>query len=149
MNFKKLTIVLFVLAMLIFAVGCAKKTVAPQPVPEPVATPEPAPAPEPAPIVEQPKEEVKQEVKPVAPASGSVTYSDTGFEPAEIKVAVGATVTWENNAKFTLLISEKTKTIVSKKTVHGEKAETTFTKAGTYEYLNVIKANHKGKVIVE
>src|SRR3989338_10413266 len=143
MNFKKLTIVLFVLAMLIFAVGCAKKTIAPQPASEPVATPEPVPAPEPVPV-ETPKEIVKEEVKPAAPASGSVAYSDTGFEPAEIKVAVGATVTWENTAKVTLLISEKTKTIVSKKTVPGEKAETTFTKAGTYEYLNLVKANHKG-----
>jgi len=147
MNLKKLGIVLLVLAMVIFAVGCAKKA-PPAPAPEPVAVPEPAPAPEPAPV-EPPKEVVKEEVKPVAPASGSVKYSDTGFDPAEVKVAVGATVTWENTAKVPLLISEKTKTIVSKRTVPGEKVETTFTKAGTFEYINAVKANHKGKVVVE
>ncbi len=152
MNLKKLTIVLLVLAMLIFAVGCAK-TVAPSaPAPAPVVAPEPtpAPAPEPAPV-ELPKEEVKEEVKPAAPASGTVKYTDAGFEPAEVKVSVGGKVVWENKGKKSMLLLEKGGLFAGKSrtTAVDGTWEFTFTKAGTFEYFNKLNSAQKGKVIVE
>ena len=149
MKLKKLFTVLVVLTLLMIAVGCTKQVTAPAPSPQPVAAPEAAPAPEPAPVQET-KEVKPVEVKePEAPKSGDIVLTDTGFEPAELTVSVGAKVVWENKAKVSLLVQEKSRLFVSKKIVTGDKYDFTFTKAGTYEYTNILKASQKGKVVVK
>ena len=151
MKIKNLFIVLVVLGILLIAVGCAKQAPAPAPAPQPAAA-QPQAAPEPGPVVEEKKEEVKPvEVKqPEAPKSGDVVMTDTGFEPAELTVSVGAKVTWENKAKKSMLVLEKGGLFmgIGKTTASGGKWDYTFTKAGTFELFNKI-GTQKGKVIVK
>jgi plastocyanin len=145
MKIRNLAIILVVLTMLI-AVGCAKQAPAPASKPAPVAEPEPVVVAEP---VAEPEPVVEEEVAEPAPQSGDVILGDAGFEPSELTVAVGATVVFENQGKSVGIVSSKARGFNSGRLVSGDKWEHTFEEAGTFEYLNTIKASQKGTIVVE
>jgi len=86
-------------------------------------------------------------------ATNEVVIKSSSFQPSEITVAAGDTVTWTNE-------DSATHTVTGDKTVAGDDFESgnlgngktfshTFSQAGTYPYHCSIHTNMKGTVIVE
>lgn len=86
-----------------------------------------------------------------------VTYSNEGFAPKEIDVAVGQTVRFVNESSGNMWVASAvhpSHTVLpefdEKKSIgNGEVYEFTFTKAGAWEYHNHVKPSAGGKVNVE
>ncbi|MEK6864271.1 MAG: cupredoxin family copper-binding protein [Nanoarchaeota archaeon] len=80
-------------------------------------------------------------------AGNVVTISGFAFDPAEIKVNAGSSVTWinEDSAPHTI----KFDAFESEKLNSGDKYEHTFAAAGEYAYVCSIHPSMKGKVIVQ
>ena len=77
----------------------------------------------------------------------AVIIKDFAFDPAEIKVNAGSSVTWinEDSAPHTI----KFDAFESEKLNSGDKYEHTFAAAGEYAYVCSIHPSMKGKVIVQ
>src|SRR3989338_4894200 len=122
--------------VLLFVAACAK----PQPV-EPVAPVQPE-----QPIVEPVQPPV---VQPVTPSGADVqVLGRGGFEPIDVKIAVGGTVTFKVMDKSNHKISQIGSDITSPLLKPGDTYERTFSEAGTYEVLDVVFGK-KLKVTVE
>jgi plastocyanin len=85
------------------------------------------------------------------PAAGAkVTIANFAFDPAEITVPVGATVTWTNqdDVPHTVTSDDKT-TFGSSGLDTGDTFQFRFSKPGTYGYFCSIHPMMTGKVIVK
>ncbi|MEJ7721908.1 MAG: cupredoxin family copper-binding protein [Ilumatobacteraceae bacterium] len=82
-------------------------------------------------------------------AADEVTIADFAFDPAELEVAAGATVTWTNNDSATHTVESDDETLMSGDLPNGATYEMTFDEPGTYEYVCGIHPNMAGTVIVK
>ncbi|MDQ3351347.1 MAG: cupredoxin domain-containing protein [Actinomycetota bacterium] len=80
---------------------------------------------------------------------GAVTIADFAFDPAEIEVAAGATVTWTNEDSATHTVESDDDTLMSGDLDNGATYEMTFDEPGTYQYVCGIHPNMEGTVIVK
>ena len=83
-------------------------------------------------------------------AVAEVAIVDFGFEPAEIEVPTGTTVTWTNEGAVIHTTTDKArdKAWDSKVMETGDTFSYTFTEAGTYEYWCALHPNMLGTVVV-
>jgi amicyanin len=84
-----------------------------------------------------------------AGAVATVGMDHTTFNPSEITVAPGTTVTWVNNEAMPHNVADLNKGFRSKILAKDDKFSFTFATAGEYDYLCLIHPNMKGKVIVK
>lgn len=84
-----------------------------------------------------------------APAASAVKIDNFSFSPAELKVAVGTTVTWTNGDDIPHTVVSTDKVFKSKVLDTGDKYSFTFSTAGTYPYFCSIHPKMTGKVIVQ
>lgn len=127
---------LILLAFSLFLFGCAQQYGAsPTPV---LATPEPSQsAPSPGASPSQ------------AAAGASVEISGFAFEPAELSVSVGTTVTWTNkDAAPHQVVSDSGSELASETLSQGGSYSHVFNAAGTFEYHCAIHPNMTGRIIV-
>jgi len=83
-----------------------------------------------------------------APVTGNaVTIQNFAFNPPELQVKVGDTVTWTNmdSASHTI----KSDLFQSDTLKNGDSFSFTFDTAGTYDYICGLHPSMKGKIIVE
>jgi len=71
------------------------------------------------------------------------------FTPAEVKVPVGATVTWTNGDDIPHTVVSTDKVFKSKVVDSDGKYTFTFDKAGTYPYFCSIHPKMTGKIVVQ
>jgi len=83
------------------------------------------------------------------PAAMDVRIDNFSFTPAELKVPVGATVTWKNGDDIPHTIVSTDKVFKSKVLDSDDKYSFTFGTAGTYTYFCSIHPKMTGKVIVQ
>jgi amicyanin len=86
---------------------------------------------------------------PSKPATAEVTIDNFSFSPAEVKVAVGTTVTWTNHDDIPHTVVSTEKVFKSKVLDSEEKYSFTFTTAGSYGYFCSIHPKMTAKVIVQ
>jgi len=82
-------------------------------------------------------------------AADEVTIADFAFDPAEIEVAAGATITWTNEDSATHTVESDDETLMSGDLDNGATYEMTFDEPGTYQYVCGIHPNMEGTVIVK
>ncbi len=126
---------LFVLLVALLLIGCAPQEPAPE------AGEEGAPA---APAA--PKEAAPAE--PEAAAEAAVDITATAFDPEEVTIKAGGTVTWTNTGTSASMIAGPKK-LFSEKVNAGETYSQTFEEAGEYQIMNIIPAKFFGTVTVE
>lgn len=97
-----------------------------------------------------------QQASPAAVEGSVITYSDSGFSPASIKVKVGETVTFKNDSESTVQVNSAvhpTHTLYPELNIGsiapGESKSVTFTTAGTKKYHNHLDAGQTGTIVVE
>ncbi len=78
-----------------------------------------------------------------------VKIDNFSFGPAQLKVAVGTTVTWTNRDDIPHTAVSTDKIFKSKVMDTDEKFSFTFSKPGTYEYFCSIHPKMTGKVVVQ
>lgn len=83
-----------------------------------------------------------------ATAAGTVTIVDFGFEPAELTVAKGATVTWSNTGDATHTVKWSDGTPESAGLTGGATYERTFETAGSFPYVCGIHGSMTGTIAV-
>jgi plastocyanin len=71
------------------------------------------------------------------------------FNPAEINVPVGSTVTWSNEDSVTHTVTARDNTFDSGNLPAGGTFNYTFEEKGTFEYYCTLHPNMEGKVVVE
>ena len=83
--------------------------------------------------------EAPAETSAAAPAegAGAVTIANFAFDPADVEVAAGTTVTWTNDDSFE-----------SEDMSQGDTFDHTFDAAGTFDYICAIHPSMKGTVTV-
>ena len=83
-------------------------------------------------------------------AANTVEIKGFAFNPGEITVTKGTTVTWANkdSAPHTVTTTNAPVAFDSGRINKGEQFSQTFDTAGTYEYYCSIHPNMRGKVIV-
>jgi plastocyanin len=84
-----------------------------------------------------------------APSATEVKIDNFSFGPAELKVPVGATVTWTNHDDIPHTAVSNDKIFKSKVLDTDEKFSFTFSKPGTYEYFCSIHPKMTGKIVVQ
>jgi len=82
-------------------------------------------------------------------AADEVTIADFAFDPAELEVTAGATVTWTNDDSATHTVESDDGTLMSDDLPNGATYEMTFDEPGTYEYVCGIHPNMSGTVVVK
>ena len=82
-------------------------------------------------------------------APTDVKIDNFSFGPAELKVPIGATVTWTNRDDIPHTVVSTDKAFKSKVMDSDEKYSFTFGTAGTYTYFCSIHPKMTGKVIVQ
>jgi plastocyanin len=83
------------------------------------------------------------------PDATEVKIDNFSFGPAELKVPVGATVTWTNHDDIPHTAVSNDKIFKSKVLDTDEKFSFTFSKPGTYEYFCSIHPKMTGKIVVQ
>jgi amicyanin len=83
------------------------------------------------------------------PDATEVKIDNFSFGPAELKVQVGATVTWTNHDDIPHTAVSSDKIFKSKVLDTDEKFSFTFSKPGTYEYFCSIHPKMTGKIVVQ
>src|ERR1700719_2564155 len=83
------------------------------------------------------------------PNASEVKIDNFSFGPAELKVPVGATVTWTNRDDIPHTAVSNDKIFKSQVLDTDEKFSFTFSKPGTYEYFCSIHPKMTGKVVVQ
>jgi len=85
------------------------------------------------------------------PAGDSVSVRINGmrFEPANITVKPGATVTWIDASQMPHTVSGQSGGLRSSSLYNGQKFGHTFDHAGRYDYLCDLHPSMKGSVVVE
>ncbi|HLL27504.1 MAG TPA: cupredoxin family copper-binding protein [Xanthobacteraceae bacterium] len=84
-----------------------------------------------------------------AEGAAKVTIDNFTFAPAELTVAVGTTVTWENHDDIPHSVVEKNKLFRSRALDTNDAFSFTFTSAGTYDYFCGLHPHMVGKIIVK
>ena len=79
----------------------------------------------------------------------SVSIENMLFDPAEVTVAPGTTVTWLNKDVMPHTAVDNNKSFRSKILAKGDKFSFTFTTPGDYNYICSVHPNMKGRVIVK
>ena len=79
----------------------------------------------------------------------SVSIENMLFNPPEVTVAPGTTVTWVNKDVMPHTVVDTDKSFRSKILAKEDKFSFTFSTAGDYSYLCSVHPNMKGKVIVK
>lgn len=95
--------------------------------------------------------EASPEGSPAASPGGeacSVEMKDFAFNPAQIEIAVGTTVTWTNNDTVAHTATATGGEFDSGILDPGSSFSHTFAKAGTYDYACLIHPKMKGTVVV-
>ena len=82
------------------------------------------------------------------PGAGAVSIVDFGFEPAELDVTVGSTVTWTNTGAATHTVKWSDGTPESDGLASAATYERTFDKSGTYPYVCGIHGSMTGTITV-
>jgi amicyanin len=82
-------------------------------------------------------------------AASEIKIDNFTFAPAEVKIPVGATVTWTNRDDIPHTVVSSEKAFKSKVMDTDEKYSFTFATAGTYTYFCSIHPKMTGKVIVQ
>jgi plastocyanin len=85
---------------------------------------------------------------PTAPASGTVAINDSGFTPANLRVAVGGTVTFANNGKAMHTVTATNGSFDSDMIKSGATWAHTFSTAGTFTYNCILHPTMKGTIEV-
>src|SRR5215213_1593685 len=86
----------------------------------------------------------------VAAESLAVEIKDFAFNPAEITVPVGGSVTWTNNDSTPHTATGQDRAVLQSGTIaSGESFTQKFDTAGTYEYFCEFHANMKGTIVVQ
>jgi plastocyanin len=83
------------------------------------------------------------------PQQTEVVIEGFAFNPAEINVPVGSSVTWSNQDSMTHTITARDNTFDSGNLPSGGTFNYTFEEKGTFEYSCTIHPNMEGRVIVE
>jgi plastocyanin len=83
-----------------------------------------------------------------AAGAGAVTIKDFAFDPGDVTVAKGTTVTWKNDDSATHRIKSGDGSFDSEDLKNGDSFEHTFDTAGTFDYICGIHPSMKGKVTV-
>lgn len=91
-----------------------------------------------------------------APAGATqITYSDSGFSPAQINVKVGDTMTFKNDSKTAVQVNSAPHPAHTQfpelnigTIAAGESKSVTFTTAGTKKYHNHLNASQSGSIVV-
>jgi len=139
----RLIFVLSAISLLIISCAPAQETTAPE---EPQETM--APTDEPA--SEEPTEEEEEEV--TAPMNVEVAMQGNTFQPAEITVAVGGTVTWTNEDSVSHTVTAGTRGnptgAFDESVGAGDSFSYTFEEPGVVEYYCSIHPGMDGTVIV-
>ena len=85
-----------------------------------------------------------------APGAAPVVRIDSmAFEPTELKVKVGAEVTWRNQEASIHTVTADDGSFQSPPLEEGKVFKKTFTKAGTYSYTCEMHPFMTGKIVVE
>lgn len=89
-------------------------------------------------------------------ASGTITYSDSGFSPSEVKVKVGESVTFKNDSADNVQVNSAPHPQHTQfpelnlgAIAPGESKSVTFTSAGTKKYHNHLNTSQFGTIVVE
>lgn len=102
-----------------------------------------------------PGEQEEETTAPAGVTEHQVSMKNYAFEPREITIKIGDTITWTNNEDPADILTTKNHKITefdSGNIVPGETYSKTFDKAGIYEYKCAYHAYYfemKGTVIVE
>lgn len=83
------------------------------------------------------------------PQQTDVVIEGLAFNPPEISVAVGSTVTWSNQDSVNHTVTARDGTFDSGNLPDGATFSYTFEEKGTFEYYCTIHPNMEAKVIVE
>lgn len=86
---------------------------------------------------------------PSASGSSNIAIGGYAFNPSDITVNVGTTVTWTNNDPVGHQIVSDSAAFQSSVMNRGEKYSFTFENAGTYAYHCSIHPSMKGSVVVK
>ena len=78
-----------------------------------------------------------------------VTIDNFTFEPAELTVSVGTTVTWQNRDDIPHSVVEKNKLFRSKALDTDDSFSFTFSQPGIYDYFCGLHPHMVGKIIVK
>ncbi|MFH2105859.1 MAG: cupredoxin domain-containing protein [Candidatus Micrarchaeota archaeon] len=78
-----------------------------------------------------------------------VAVKDYAYEPAEITIKTGDTITWTNKAQYPRSATDGTASFSTGTIAVGKTSSITFNKVGSYEYYSANYPNMKGKIIVE
>ena len=109
------------------------------------------PSPQPAVPTEETEIEVEEEVAEVAPSSSEVRVLTAGaFEPTELTINVGDSVTWINtdDKEAVIIIFKDGRTYTnSNKFKPGEQFENEFMEAGSYQYWRSVAFSSDGGMI--
>jgi plastocyanin len=81
-------------------------------------------------------------------ATGAVSVVDFGFEPADLTVAAGTTVTWTNTGAATHTVKWSDGTPESSGLTSGATYQRTFDTAGTFPYVCGIHGSMSGTITV-
>jgi len=92
-----------------------------------------------------------------APVGASqVTYTDSGFSPAQVSVKAGDTVTFKNDSKSNIQVNSAPHPAHTQfpelnigSIAPGESKTVTFTTAGTKKYHNHLNPSQNGTIVVE
>jgi plastocyanin len=87
--------------------------------------------------------------QPTTSAIIEVAIEGFAFKPAEIYIAVGSSVTWDNKDSVIHTVTARDKTFDSGSLSGGEKFSYTFEERGTFEYYCIPHPYMVGKVVVE
>jgi len=83
------------------------------------------------------------------PQQTDVVIEGLAFNPEEINVPVGSTVTWSNQDSVTHTVTARDQTFDSGDLPVGGTFNYTFEEKGTFDYFCTIHPNMEGTVIVE
>ena len=83
------------------------------------------------------------------PAATEIKIDNFSFGPPELKIPIGATVTWANRDDIPHTVVSTDKVFKSKVLDTDEKFSFTFATAGTFSYFCSIHPKMTGKVIVQ
>jgi len=140
------------LILMLFLSACASQQPQPQAAPQPQPTPQ-APVEEPQPEdVEAPVDEDDEDGgELVAAAGGDIRIlGKDGFDPEELKVSVGSTVSWINEGDIGVTVNfmRNKRAFMVEYIKPGEMAEVTFDEAETIEF-EAMEFRTSGTIIVE
>lgn len=109
------------------------------------------PLPPPAAPTEETEIEVEEEVAEAAPSSSEIRVLTAGaFEPTELTISVGDSVTWINTdeKRAVIIIFKDGRTYTNSQTFQpGEKFEHEFVEKGSYQYWRSVAFSSDGGMI--